>query len=103
MAKVRFEIIKKDGQEYVEEIHRVVVYRFRISDVDDPEIYAAEPIYNWQQTDAGRFVMENAKEPPVFQQHIDHIHYGYSYTIVAELELKKLSEFYLRWGKHGNN
>ena len=29
--------------------------------------------------------------------------YAAQYAITAELESKKLSEFYLRWGKNGNN
>lgn len=83
----------------VKEIHKVIVHRFRMSDVEDPELYAAQPIYEWQQTDAGKFVMNHSISPPVYHQHIDHMTMGYQYVIVAELEKKKLSEFYLRWGK----
>jgi hypothetical protein len=83
----------------VEEIHKVVVHRFRIGDVDDPEIYAAQPIWEWQQSDAGKFVMEHAIEAPVWLKDIDHQTYGYRYAIVAELEKKKLAEFYLRFDK----
>ena len=80
-----------------------VLYSFRLGDVDDPEIYAAQPIYEWQQTDAGKFVMEHSVDQPVYHQHIDHMNYGYQYAITAELEKKKLAEFYLRWGKPNGN
>jgi hypothetical protein len=33
-----------------------------MGDVDDVEIYAAEPIYQWQQTEHGQWVMENATD-----------------------------------------
>jgi hypothetical protein len=102
MAAVRVQVIEKDGLQLVQEIHKVVVHRFNIGDVDDPEIYAAEPIMQWEKSDAGKFVMEHAVEVPVWRHQIDHQTYGYQYVIVAELEAKKLSEFYLRWGKDGS-
>lgn len=98
VSRVRFQIIEKDGLELVQEIHKVVVHKFRIGDVDDPEIYAAEPIWEWQQTDAGKFVMENSIDVPSFHKHIDYNTYGYQYAITAELEKKKLSEFLLKFG-----
>jgi len=102
MAAIRFNVIEKDGLQFVDEIHKVVVHTFGISDVEDPEIYAAEPIWKWQQTDAGKFVMEHAINTPSYHQSLDYTTYGYRYAVVAELEAKKLSEFYLRWGKDGS-
>jgi len=96
---VRFRVVHENGEDRVEEIHKVVVHRFRLSDVDDPDIYAAQPIWEWQQTDAGKFVMEHAIETPSYHQHLDASTYSYQYAITAKLEKKKLSEFYLRWGK----
>ena len=96
---VRFRVIEKDGQEVVEEIHKLVVHRFKLSDVDDPDLYAAEPIYKWEKSEPGQFVMKHAIDTPEWRRHLDHSFYGYEYAIVAELEMKKLSEFYLRWGQ----
>ena len=98
MGTVRFRVVKNNGQEIVEEIHKVVVHRFRIADVDDPEIYAAEPIWQWQQSDEGKFIMKYAIEKPVWHKNLDLATLGYQFAIVAELEKKKLSEFYLKWG-----
>jgi len=103
MGAVRYQVKEKNGAEVVEEIHKVVVYTFSLGDVDDPELYAAQPIWEWQQTEAGKFVMEHAVEVPSFHRHMDHTIYGYRYAITAELEKKKLSEFYLKWGKNGNS
>jgi hypothetical protein len=74
----------------------------RVGDVDDPDIYVAQQIWEWQQTDAGKFVMEHAINTPSYHQSLDYQTYGYRYAVVAELEAKKLSEFYLRWGKDGS-
>lgn len=95
---VRFREIEKDGQLFVEEIHKVVVHQFTLGDVEDPELYAAEPIINWQKSAAGTFVMNNAIDVPMFQQIKDNLAWGYKYVIIAELEKKKLSEFYLKFG-----
>ena len=37
----------------------VCVHEIRMGDVEDPDIMVADPIWQWQQTDAGKFV--NAK------------------------------------------
>ena len=99
MGRVRWRECHNDGKTVVEEIHKIVVHRFKMGDVEDPDLFAAEPIYNWQQTEQGQFVMANAVEPPVWQRQMDLRHYGYDYAIIAELEAKKLTEFYLKWGK----
>jgi hypothetical protein len=95
---VRFKVVVKDGKEIVEEIHKIVVHRFKVSDVEDPDIYAAEPIHEWEKSEQGQFIMKHAIDTPEWHRLTDHLLYGCKYTIVAELEAKKLSEFYLRWG-----
>jgi hypothetical protein len=63
----------------------VIVHLFTMGDVEDPEIYAAQPIWEWQQTEAGKWVMENAIEEPYWARYIDHTTYSYQYKIVAKL------------------
>jgi hypothetical protein len=99
MGNVRFKVIEKDGQQIVQEIHKVVVHRFRLGDVEDPDLYAAQPIHEWETSDPGKFVMEHAIDTPEWRRNLDQATYGYQYAIVAELEKKKLSEFYLRFDK----
>ena len=98
--KVRWEQSYVDDRLVVKEIHKIVVHKFTVGDVDDPDLYAAEPLYKWQQTDQGKFVMEHAIDSPVWNRYVDYGNYGHQYAIVAELEMKKLSEFYLRWGNN---
>ena len=104
MGTVRYQKIEQNGKLLVEEIHKVVVHSFRMGDVDDPDIYAADPIYQWQQTEQGQFVMEHAIKKPEWHRNLDHYSMGWHYIILAEIESKKLSEMYLRWGNpNGNN
>jgi hypothetical protein len=102
MGTVRYQVIEKDGQEFVEEIHKVVVHQFLMGDVEDPDLWAGQSLYEWQESEAGKFVMEHSIDKPVWNRHLDYTTYGHKYIITAELETKKLSEFYLRWGKDGS-
>ena len=43
--------------------------------------------------------MKHAIDTPEWRRHMDPMFMGYRYIIIAELEAKKLSEFYLKWGK----
>jgi hypothetical protein len=99
MGSVRYKV----ENDIVKEIHKVVVHKFNLSDVDDPDIYAAGPMFEWERSEAGQFVFKHAVDPPEWHRHMDPMFMGYRYIIVAELETKKLSEFYLKWGNHGNN
>jgi hypothetical protein len=97
MAAVRYKVRTIGDSQVVDEIHKIVVHRFDLSDVDDPDIYAAVPIHNWEQSEAGQFVMKHAIDKPEWHRHMDPMFMGYRYIIVAEIEKKKLSEYYLKF------
>jgi len=63
----------------------VCVHEIRMGDVEDPDLWVADPIYKWQQTEAGKFVMEHAVEQPYWHRSIDPSTYGHLYRIVARL------------------
>jgi hypothetical protein len=98
MGRVKYQL-DKDNSSVVHKIHEVVVHKITLGDVDDPDLMVADPIYQWQQTDAGKFVMENAVITPKWERYQNPMNWGHTYVIIAELEAKKLTEFYLRWGK----
>jgi len=75
---------------------RLSLHQFRMGDVDDIEIYVAQPIYEWQQTDAGRWCMEHA-ENLHYLTGFDTTGYGYKITITGDLEDNLATEFLLRW------
>jgi hypothetical protein len=76
---------------------KLSVHEFTLGDVDDPEIYAAQPIWEWQQTDCGKWVMENAVTEPYWCRVIDHCSYQIRYRLVAEFTDKDATYFCLRW------
>jgi hypothetical protein len=86
-------------EDKVVETKKITVHTFLMGDVEDPDLYAAEPLWNWQQSDAGKWVMENAMDTPEWHRRADPMTYGHQYAVVAVFELKKLTEYYLRFGK----
>lgn len=90
-------VIQVDGKDFVEKIHRVIVHSFTVGDVEDPDLYAAEPIHKWEQSDAGQWIMEHAVETPMWQRANDISIYGYRYKIVARLRDKDLTWFNLKY------
>jgi hypothetical protein len=63
----------------------VCVHEIRMGDVEDPDLWVADPIYQWQQTEAGKFVMEHAVEKPYWTRGFDIATYGYQYRVMARL------------------
>ena len=76
---------------------KVHVHTITMGDVDDPEIYVAQPIYEWQQTEKGRWIMEHSAPAPSYHSFIDHLHYGFTYKIVAYLNEKDYIVYRLKY------
>jgi hypothetical protein len=74
-----------------------IVHEFSLSDVEDPDLLAAEPIWNWQQSDSGKWVMENAIQKPSWHRNIDTHTYGYRYQIRADLTDEQVTFFELKF------
>ena len=77
---------------------KVRVHEFRMTDVDDIEIYVAQPIWEWQQTDAGKWVMEHSEPEPVWTTGWDQFNYGIRVVITANLKDEDATYFNLKWG-----
>lgn len=76
---------------------KYTVHQIRLSDSDDPDLYVAEPIYQWQQTEAGKWVMQHSKPEPQWFRSLDINTYGYIYTIRAELTPEEITFFELKY------
>jgi hypothetical protein len=74
-----------------------IVHEIKMGDVEDPDLFVAEPIYKWQQTPAGKWVMENTNPSPMWNRHIDQMTYGYRYTIRAYFTPKQLTYYKLKF------
>ena len=73
------------------------VHSFRLGDVDDPEIYAAQPLYKWQTSEQGQWVMEHAVETPVYLINSDLEYMGHMVSVRAKLNEDDATYFNLRW------
>lgn len=71
---------------------KYVLHEFTMGDVDDLEIYIAEPIYQWQQTDHGKWCMEKAEDIYWTSTPNPHI-YGHQIQIIGTLK-DKYATFY---------
>jgi hypothetical protein len=76
----------------------ITVHAFRVGDVEDPEIYAAQPLWEWQNSEVGKWVMAHAVETPVYHQSVDYMSYGYRYVIRAKLTDQDAFVYRLKWG-----
>lgn len=81
-------------------IHKLVVHRFSVGDAEDPDLYAAQPLLDWQKSEQGKWIMEHAVDQPEYHRHLDHNTYGYQYAITAELTGKDYTFYTLKWGSH---
>lgn len=75
----------------------VVVHEIRMGDVEDPDLMVADPMWRWQQTDEGQFIMSKAVEQPYWTRHLDQSYYGYVYRIVARLSDADECFWRLKW------
>jgi hypothetical protein len=77
---------------------KVVVHKFSVGDVEDPQVYAGEPIWRWQQSEAGKWVLDHSLDKPVWRQYTDPYSYGYQFVIEADLKEEDVIYFTLKWG-----
>lgn len=83
----------------VEECKELTVHSFTMGDVEDPDLYAAQPLYEWQESEFGQWVMKNAADTPTWHRQADPISYGYKYVIRAKFMGPALTEMLLRQSK----
>lgn len=82
----------------VEEVKTITVHEFSMGDVEDPDLYAAEPLLKWEKSDQGQWIMKNACDTPTWHRIADHNTFGYRYCIKAKLMGPALTEWLLRYG-----
>lgn len=74
-----------------------VFHSFMMGDVDDPELYAAMPISNWQKTEQGQWVMEHCPNPQ-YRFRIEQQSWGHRCELFGSLDDKSAVAFVLKWG-----
>jgi hypothetical protein len=75
----------------------VIVHKFRMADVEDPELYAAEPLYKWEHSDAGQWIMQNAIDKPTWNLIPSPDIYGHEVLIRANLTPENYTYWKLKY------
>jgi hypothetical protein len=78
-------------------IHKVVVHRFRMGDVEDPDLYAAQALWEWQESEMGKWIMSKAVDTPEWHRQVDVSTYGWQYAVVAKLKEADYTFWVLKW------
>ena len=92
-----YEYIKEGDR--VHQIHTVFVHEFRMNDAEDPDLYAAEPMWAWQNSEQGQWVMAHAMESPMWHKMIEPESFGWCYRISAKLKGPDYTFYTLKWGQ----
>ena len=77
----------------------VKVHEFTMGDVEDPDLYASQPLYEWQETEAGKWVMAHAVEKPFWHRVVDPHSFGWKYYIIARFKEQDQTYWALKWQK----
>ena len=80
-------------------MQQIIFHSFTMGDVDDVDIYVAQPIWEWQQTEQGRWVMAHCCDPK-YQVQPDSSNWGHRVRLYGELEDQDATFFQLKWGYH---
>lgn len=73
----------------------VILHEFTLGDVEDIEVYAAEPIYEWQQSSEGKWAMKHA-ENIYWITRPCALTYGHRIEIIGTLSDKHATYFALK-------
>ena len=83
---------------YAHRIYNITVHQFTMGDVDDFEIYVAQPLWEWQETEMGSWIMKHAVESPSWHRMTDYASFGHRVAITAKLKGKDHTYWQLKWG-----
>jgi hypothetical protein len=92
-------VVKTAQGDRVEEVREVTVFSFTLDGgTEDPEIMAAEPLWDWEHSEHGQWVMRNACDTPTWVKSIDPSSYNYKFIVRAKFMGPALTEMLLRYG-----
>lgn len=75
----------------------IVVHSFNMGDVEDVGLYAAEPLYKFEISEKGKWVMDNALEPPTWY-HSPSVDCFYTKIVIKATFTDELATYFnLKW------
>lgn len=75
---------------------RLVVKKFNLGDVEDPDIYFGAAWYDFAQTEKGKWIEEHAKNL-TYQSTAVMDSYGFGVTVIGDFENEDALIFRLKW------
>lgn len=78
---------------------KTLVHKFSLSLDVDLEIYIGSDVYNWEQSDAGKWILSNSVKQPTLITYDDIETYSTKCLIYAYLKDSDCTFFNLKWGK----
>lgn len=75
----------------------MILHSFTMGDVEDPYLFAAFPISEWQQTEHGKWIMANVIGEPTFHVTPDPDTFGYRVIISGNLAPEAETYFTLKY------
>ena len=96
--RYKYNVIQDGETQRVEECKELIVHEFSLGDVEDPDLYAAEPLMAWERSEQGQWVMKHAVDTPTWHRMADPMSFGYKYVIQAKLMGPPLTEWLLKYG-----
>lgn len=70
----------------------------RMGDVEDPELFAAEPLINWENSEQGQWCKKHAHDLAWNLSH-DPVGFGYLIIITGEMYERDYTLFLLKYGR----
>jgi hypothetical protein len=80
-------------------VRQITFHTFTMGDVEDPEIYAAQPLWEWQQTEQGQWVIANCTDPQ-YRINADSTGQGHLISVYGVLGDKDAVFYELKWGNY---
>jgi hypothetical protein len=77
----------------------VRVHEFNMGDVEDPDLYAAQPLHDWQESESGQWVLAHAVETPFWHRVVNPYSFGWTYYVIARLREQDQTYWALKWQK----
>jgi len=78
---------------------KITVHKIEMGDVEDPEIYAAAPIMNWEKSEQGKWLHKHSTRQLEFIIRPNQETYGWMIIIFAWLEEQDVTYYRLKWGE----
>jgi hypothetical protein len=76
-------------------VQKITFHEFNVGDVEDLEVYAAYPIYEWQKTEKGAWVTERCNDLTWHSKASEP--YSWTVCIRGSLTDRDATEYYLKW------